>query len=81
MSGKWHEITKTFRSCWIDICCLQELRWKRQGAKMIGNGFKCLWSGGCKAENGVGVIVANWLIWKVVRVERYNYKLIRVLGI
>ena len=48
---------------------------------MIGNGFKFLWSGGCKAENGVGVIVANWLIWKVVGVERYNYKLIRVLGI
>ena len=29
---------------------------------MIGNCFKFLWSGGCKAENGVGVIIAKWLI-------------------
>ena len=28
---------------------------------MTRNGFKFLWSRGCKAENGVGVIV-NWEI-------------------
>ena len=39
---------------------------------MIENGFKFLWSGVWKAENGVGVIVANWLNAKVVRVGRYN---------
>ena len=26
---------------------------------MIGNGFKYLWSGSCKAENGVGVMVGE----------------------
>ena len=31
-----------------------------------GNGFKFLWSEVCKAENSVGVIIANWLIGKVV---------------
>ena len=45
---------------------------KGQGAKMIENCFKFLWSGGCKAENSVGVIFANWLIGKVVAAERYN---------
>ena len=39
---------------------------------MIGNGFKFIWSGGCKVENGVGVIVANWLVGKIVGVERFN---------
>ena len=63
---------------YVDICCLQEVRWKGQGAKMIGNGFKCLWSGGCKAEIGVGVIVANWLIGKVVGVERFNDRVMKV---
>ena len=45
---------------------------------MIGNGFKFLWSGGCKAENRVSVIVANWLIGKVVGVEMHNDRLKKV---
>ena len=45
---------------------------------MIGDGFKFLWSGGCKAENGVVVIVANWLIVKVVGVESFNDRVINV---
>ena len=72
MLGRWGEISETLKRRCVDICCLQEVRWKRQGAKMIGNGFKFIWSGGCKAENDVGVIVTNWLIGKVVGVERYN---------
>ena len=53
------------RRC-ADICCLQEKRWKGQGAKIIGNGFKYLSSGGCKGENSVGVMLSNWLTGKVV---------------
>ena len=45
---------------------------------MIGNGFKFLWNGGCKAENCMGVIVANWLIGKVVGVERFNDRVMKV---
>ena len=45
---------------------------------MIGNGLKFLWSEGCKAENSVGVIVANWLIGKVVAVERFNARVMKV---
>ena len=39
MSGKWGKISETLKRCCVDICCLQEVRWKGQGAKMIGNGF------------------------------------------
>ena len=63
------EISEAFKSCCIDICCLQEVRWKGQGANIIRNGFKFLWSGGCKAKNCVGVIIASWLIGKIVGVE------------
>ena len=39
--------------------------WEGQWAKMTGNGFKFHWSGGCKAEDGVGAIVlmVNWEGW------------------
>ena len=36
------------------------------------------WGWGCKAENGVDVIVANWLIEKVVGVERFNDRAMKV---
>ena len=57
---------------------MQEVRWKGQGARIIGNGFKFLWSGSSKAVNGVGVTVANWLIGKIVEVERYSDKVMKV---
>ena len=53
------------------------MRCKGQGVKIIGNGFKFLWSGGCKVENSLGCLVANWLIRKVVGVERFNDRVIR----
>ena len=75
---KWGEISETLKRRCVDICYLQEVRWKGQGAKMIGNGFKFLWSGGCEAENRVGEIVANWLIEKVVGVERFKDRVMKV---
>ena len=57
--GKWGEISEILKRCCFEICCLQEVKQKGKEAKMIGNGFKFLWSGGCKEENGVGVMVAN----------------------
>ena len=49
MSEKWGEISETLKRRCVDICCLQEVRWKGQGAKVIGNSFKFLWSSACKA--------------------------------
>ena len=45
---------------------------------MIGYSFKVLWSEGCKAENGVGVIAADCLLGKVVGVEKFNDRVIKV---
>ena len=45
---------------------------------MIRNGFIFLWRGACKTENRVCVIVANWLIGKVVGGERYNDRVMKV---
>ena len=78
MPGKWGVISETLKRRCIDMCCLQEVKCKGQVAKMNGNGLKFLWSEGCKAENSVGVIVANWLIGKVVAVERFNARVMKV---
>ena len=72
------EKSETLRRCCVVIFCLQEVKKKGQGAEMIGNGFKFLWIESCKAENGMGVIAANWLIGKVVGVERFIDRVMKV---
>ena len=79
ISGKWGEISSTLKRCCVDICCLEEVRWKGQGVKMTGNGFKFLWSGGCKAENSVGLIGISWLNEIVLGVWRFNGRVMKVI--
>ena len=78
ISEKWGEISETLKRSCVDICCLQEVRWKGPGVKIVGNGFKFLWRGDCKGEKSVGAIVENWLIGKVVGVERFHDRVIKV---
>lgn len=44
---------------------------------MIGSIYKLLWSGDSKPENGVGVIVANWLVEKIVEIERPSGRIMK----
>ena len=78
MPRKWGKISETLKKRCVYICYLQEVRLKGQRAKIIGNGSKFLWRGGCKVEDGVGVIVDNWLIGKVVEIERFNDRVMRI---
>ena len=39
MSGMWGEISETLKKHCVDNC-LQEVRWKVQGTRLIGNGSK-----------------------------------------
>ena len=68
-SEKSGEIAETLKRCGIDICFLQEVRWRGKGDKMIGNRYNLLWSGLRKRENGVGAMVANRLVKKILEVE------------
>ena len=36
LSGKGREVHEELRKRMIDVCCLQEVRWRGQGAMMLG---------------------------------------------
>ena len=79
MSGTWGQgISESLKK---HTCCFQKVRPKGQGAKMTGNGFNFFWRKGCKTENSVGAMVVNWLIGKVVGVERFNYTVMSILSL
>jgi hypothetical protein len=63
----------------LDFCCVQESRWKGEGARLLGGeGMRCkfFWKGSEKSESGVGIFVAEPYIDKVVEVRRVSDRLI-----
>ena len=59
----------------VDLCCLQEVRWRGCGARLMGlqcRKYKFLWSGNHEGYGGVGVLVKEGLYAKVVEVRRVN---------
>ena len=48
LSRNWGEVSEELRKRMIDVCCLQEVRWRRLGARMLGmkgRRYKLWWSG------------------------------------
>jgi hypothetical protein len=74
LTGKSVEIVNTLHTKRVDVCCLQETRWKGQNTRLIkgqNSSYKLFWSGN-KSDNfgGVGVMVAEWLAKDIIEVLR-----------
>ena len=62
---------------YLDFCCLQETRWRGEGARKMG-AFKLFWMGCEKGIHGVGMLVADRWIEKVLDVKRVSERLMVV---
>ena len=67
MRGREGEVVEMAASRHLDFCCLQETGWKGEGARKLG-GYKIFWIGREKGYHGVGVLVAEEWIEKVLEV-------------
>ena len=77
----WHVNGKRLRTCKelrkrnVDLCCLQEVRWRGCGDGIIGvRGikYKSWWSGNQEENGGVGVLAEEELHDEVHEVRRIN---------
>ena len=75
MRGKASEVVETVSCRGVDLYCLQETRWKKDGVKQIvgkDSRFKMFWSGNDNGTGGVGILLAEeWWerVFEVVRVS------------
>ena len=72
---KWREVCEELRKRMIDVCCLQEVRWRGQGARMLGmedRRHKLWWYGKGDDVCGVGFMAKEELCEKVVDVRRVS---------
>ena len=84
MSGRSGEVVEMVGRRKLDFCCVQETKWKGNGARSIeaaGMKYKFFWKGGEDRSLGVGILVEEKWIEKVIEVKRVSERvmLVRVL--
>ena len=79
-TGRSGEVADALERRKVKVCCVQETRWKGEGTRMLRNKterkYKLFWKGCSEGVSGVGVIVSEEFIDKVVEVTRVNERLI-----
>ena len=71
--GRGTEVCKELRKRKVDVCCLQEVKWRGEGACFFGvkgRRYKLWWCGNDDKIGGVGILVKEELCEKVVQVRR-----------
>ena len=79
MTGKGRALADMMKSRRVDMLCIQEMRWKGNKAKDLGDGFKLIYSGANRqGRNGVGVVLSGDVKNDVIEVHRRNDRIMRV---
>ena len=81
LRGRINEVAETLERRKIAVCCLQETRYKAQGTRLVVGKeckYKLFWSGDPSGMGGVGIMVAEDWISKIIAVNRVNSRLMSV---
>ncbi|XP_047543306.1 uncharacterized protein LOC125075642, partial [Vanessa atalanta] len=76
LTGRSQELAETLKRRNVDICCIQELRWKGSKPRELGLGYQLVYHGTSNKQNGVGVILDQKLKDRIVNVERKSDRII-----
>ena len=82
LSGRKTEVCEELRKRKVDVCCLQEIRWKGQGSRFVGTcgrRYKLWWSGNDNGSGGVGILVKEEISGNVVEVRRRSDRVMAIV--
>ena len=81
LRGRSSEIVETVSSRGVDLCCLQEERWRGASARMIvgkDSRYKVFWIGNEIVNGGVGILLAEEWVEKVYDICRMSDRLMMI---
>ena len=78
LTGKGQELVGVMQRRKVDILCVQETRWKGNSMRNLGNGYRVFHAGESTQRNGVGIILSEMWVDKVVSVKRVSDRLINI---
>lgn len=77
IKSNWGNKVAEMLTCWkVDLCCLQETRWKRGSAHLVkgkNSTRKFFWKGDQSGFKCVGIMLAKKLINNVIFVTMYDH--------
>ena len=79
--GKRREIVEMLARRRVDRCCIQKVRYKNKGTTAFGSNeekYKFWYNGNKDGTNGVGILVHQELVERVLNVERYSDRLMKI---
>ncbi|ESN95636.1 hypothetical protein HELRODRAFT_149394, partial [Helobdella robusta] len=81
LTGRSLEVVEELQRRMVDVAALQEIRWKGEGTRFVGakGGRYKLWWKGDDGTGGVGVMVREELVEKVLEVRRRSNGVIVVV--
>ena len=79
LNGKGRELVEMLTRRRVDICCLQEVRYKNSGTTSFGsNDEKYKLCGGDVATSGVGILIKQSLAERVLEVVRTDERIMKI---
>ncbi|XP_072934923.1 uncharacterized protein [Epargyreus clarus] len=78
LTGRSQELSKILQRRNINICCLQETKWKGSKSKDIGNDYQVIYYGIDNRRNGVAIVLDNNFKTRIINITRKSDHLIAV---
>ena len=82
LCGRKTEVCKELRKRRVDVCCMQEVRWKGQGARLVGTSgrrYKLWWSRNDAGFAGIGILVKEEISENDVEVRRKSDRVMAIV--
>ena len=80
MKGRSGEIVEMLERRRVDVCCVQEVRWRGASARIITgreHWYKFFWVGNSDGVGGVGILLAEKWVDEVIEVVRVCDRIIK----
>ena len=84
LRGRGRELVDMLARRSIDICCIQEVRYRNEGCTVLGDGdqkYKFWYKGNAEGTKGVGTLITHELAENVIEVSRYSDRLISIKAV
>ena len=81
LHGKKTDVCEELRKRKVDVCCIQKVRWKGQGAHFVctsGRRYKLWWSGNDAGFGGFRILVKEEISGNVVEVRRKSDRIMAI---
>ena len=82
LCGRKTEVCEELRKKRVDVCYLQEIRWKDQGARFVGTSgrrYKLWLSGNDAGFGGIGILVKEKISGNIVEVRRKSDRVMTIV--